>query len=491
MTTASPETDALAVGVMRGLMDAAEPLDATVIALTLAGIAAKDFRAALSDREFWDKLRENMIARMRPIFMKTFERGAELGAEQTAVSEKAIGFRDTRAFDALTVSDQAGRVISEYTDEWYEQFEKSTQRKIKASIARANLQGEGIEAITRDLTPLFGEVRAQRIAVSETTTLLGQGAQETYRQNGFKKWEWRTVRDSFVDDICRDLNGKQFDLPLPATFERAAVTGKKFERAHVNCRCFPSPVGKATFDPASLNTATVWKDANGKWDAARGQLHDEIIRNFMSGTTRVQNPISFMQGGGPASGKSSIIDSGFVKFPKNMVKIDADAIKQLLPEYQRAIAAGDPFAAALTHQESSYISQRLLDEAVRGGRNLLLDGTGDGSLSKLAGRIERMRAEGARVVANYVSLDTDLAVKIQRIRAAETGREVPEQFLRDNHAKISEILPDALERNLFDDLSLWDTNLKDNPRLILTHVDGVTTIVDEGLWQDFLAKAAP
>jgi len=42
---------------------------------------------------------------------------------------------------------------------------------------------------------------------------------------------------------------------------------------------------------------------------------------------------------------------------------------------------------------------------------------------------------------------------------------------------------------LFDDVELWDTELRDEPRLVLTQKEGVTKIHDKELWRSFLDKA--
>ena len=76
-------------------------------------------------------------------------------------------------------------------------------------------------------------------------------------------------------------------------------------------------------------------------------------------------------GGGPASGKSSVIASGDVDVPDNRVQIDPDRAKKALPEYQKMVAAGDiENAAGFAHEESSALAKRAYEKAAENNMNL-------------------------------------------------------------------------------------------------------------------------
>lgn len=204
------------------------------------------------ERALWDDLRGIIVPRIYPLFHEAFLIGSEMGAMQRPARERAsdvaTGARDTSEdqgrqrlqpgaptilpYDLEAISTASGDVVASYTDLWWQQFAESTQRQMRAIIARAERLGLTTADVTRELTPLFGPERAQRIAVSELTNLLGMGAQETYRLAGFGQWEWRTVRDSAVDPICRSRDRRRFPITQP------------FRRAHVNCRCWPVPAGR-------------------------------------------------------------------------------------------------------------------------------------------------------------------------------------------------------------------------------------------------------
>lgn len=245
----------------------------------------------------------------------------------------------------------------------------------------------------------------------------------------------------------------------------------------------------AKLNPGEVETFNAYS-TGGKWTRERQELHDAIIRKHFEGVTPVDDPVAFAMGGGPASGKSVAregMDTG------NMVIVDPDAIKEMLPEYQES---ADPNIATVVHEESSYLAKRVVELATTGKYRLLIDGTGDNAYESLAKKVASYRAAGARVIGRYVTVDTNEAVRraearrLGLIARGRVGRKVPETYLRSVHKTISQILPRAIEEGLFDELTLYDTNgPPGTSTLVLTMRDGKLTIHDQAAWDRFLAKA--
>ena len=230
----------------------------------------------------------------------------------------------------------------------------------------------------------------------------------------------------------------------------------------------------------------------GEWWEGRERLHNKIVEKELAKATPVEEPIVHFMGGGPASGKGTAIREGLIDVPDNIVVVDADEIKGALPEYVTMVEEKTTSAAAYVHEESSMLSKRMFQESVDTGRHTQLDGTGDSSMeklrSKVAGAREAQSARGGKkVIADYMTIDTEEAVARAAGRGRRTGRYVPEEVVRDTHASISRIFPDILDENLFDDVKLWDTAFEP-PKLILRKVDGVLEIYDEAAYERFLLK---
>ena len=231
-----------------------------------------------------------------------------------------------------------------------------------------------------------------------------------------------------------------------------------------------------------------WRDeASGVWDPDRAALHDDIVDRLLSGYQPQDDPAALFLGGGPASGKSSLATPGGGR----AALIDPDAIKAMLPEYQAMVAAGDSRAAAYVHEESSWIAGAARNAAADRNISFLVDGTGDSSYSKMAGKVAAARANGAALVeADYVTVDTDEAIRRATARAAQTGRVVPTAVITSIHAEVTSVFVQAADSGLFDTLRLWDNNGA-APVLIATATKtGGLQILDQAAYDRFAAKAA-
>jgi predicted ABC-type ATPase len=232
------------------------------------------------------------------------------------------------------------------------------------------------------------------------------------------------------------------------------------------------------------------RDAEGNWKPERAALHRKIIDDELAKGSPTGARI-LMMGGGTAAGKSSIVKQGFVD-TKDLVTSDSDAVKTKLPEYQELVKQGDPQAAAYVHEESSSVAKQLIKEGLSKNYGMIMDGTGDGKYEGLEKKVAGWRAAGAKeVVAEYVTVPTEIALERARIRGEETGRFVAPDVLRSLHKGVSEILPRAVQNKIFDRVRLWDTNVPmgQSPKLVMEQNKGKTVIHDQAGWDAFLAKA--
>ncbi len=170
----------------------------------------------------------------------------------------------------------------------------------------------------------------------------------------------------------------------------------------------------------------------------RAKLHRAIIGDLLTGTAKRDHPRALVLAGGPASGKSSIVPS--LDVPAKAVRLDPDAIKARLPEYQELQRCGDKQAAYVTHEESSDIARAIRAEVVARRRHLILDTVGDSELGKFAGKLIELHDDGFRVDVVYVDVAVDEAVR----RAATRVRVVPEDVVRTLHREVAARFPEVL-----------------------------------------------
>lgn len=241
-----------------------------------------------------------------------------------------------------------------------------------------------------------------------------------------------------------------------------------------------APMPKA--NPDGTDTMSMYMYPDGTWTPERQALHDKIIAHFFQGKTPVETPTSYMMGGGPASGKSTLLSQGLVSLPENSVLAAGDEIKAMLPEY------GDGANAPFVHEESSYLAKKIAAMAAASKYNVVVDGTGDGGIRSVTSKVEALKPYGQKVVGIYVTVDTETAVQRSRARAQQTGRYMPEAVLRENHRGVSAVFPWILSSGVFDNVRLYDTN-GSSPKLILEGSGVNYTVYDQAAVMRFMNKA--
>lgn len=223
---------------------------------------------------------------------------------------------------------------------------------------------------------------------------------------------------------------------------------------------------------------------NGVLSKTREALHEKLIDRELGSHTPVTHPVATFLGGGPASGKTSVMRT----VEPNTVHVAGDDLQEEFPDYQRRVNEGDIESAAWAHDEASLLANKLMNRAMERRHNFVLDGTGDSTYAKLERKVKRTRDSGYLTSAKYVTVNTDEAVQRAKKRAEETGRMVPESAIRKKHADVSDTFKRAMDNDLFDSAELWDNN-GSSPRLVASKpLGGTFQVHDPDAWQQFLDK---
>lgn len=237
-------------------------------------------------------------------------------------------------------------------------------------------------------------------------------------------------------------------------------------------------------------------DGKGGYEPSqeRAYLHEQIIASITQGVPVSADPTFTMLGGGPASGKSTFANSGQGNIPNETkaIRINADDIKEMLPENPRMRQSrndSDFFRAAeFVHEESSLLAKRVQNRAIRNKQDIVLDGTGDSAINKLAKKVNEAKDAGYKVNAVYVTISTDEAWKRSSARAlGPEKRYVPESVVRGTHKDVSITFPQAIRGGLFDSSSLWD-NSGSSAKLIGSGTGSQFNVSDQSAYNIFLAK---
>lgn len=219
------------------------------------------------------------------------------------------------------------------------------------------------------------------------------------------------------------------------------------------------------------------------------EVHDPIVKAALDHARQPapneQKIAVLTMGGGPASGKGTIIDNLGLKNSHDFVHVDPDKVKEALPEYKAALDRKGTFkgAAAMVHEESSHVAKRIRDEAVEQGKHVIIDGTG-ANAEKFKGLIDHLKSKGYEVHVHMPHIEKGEAFKRMESRADRSGRSIPEKFFHETYDKIN-ANSDTI-RNHADNFTIYDAHNAHKP--IMTKVNGKETVHDKAAMARYDAR---
>jgi len=200
---------------------------------------------------------------------------------------------------------------------------------------------------------------------------------------------------------------------------------------------------------------------DGEYLPERAELHRKIIEDLLDQKDSTENkPDVMMMGGGTAAGKSTITKmllEAYREEGEDVVVIDADELKKLLPEYGRLVTEDPHHMAELLHDESSDLATMLYEAAIERKLNVIFDGTMKNA-EKYSRFIDLAKSKGYTVSAFIADVPLDIAMKRAEIRFQIERRRVPEETIRESHKMVPATFR-ALEHK-FDSFYLYDTSTK-------------------------------
>ncbi len=276
----------------------------------------------------------------------------------------------------------------------------------------------------------------------------------------------RRSREARIGDIHTWADGNRYQKVAPGKWKQLPKEGEEWEEGRVwidHLESLPHHTVDAYWAKGSVD----WSDPRGPWvevppmDPDRRELHDRIKKDFLGRAKSVphdRKPIAIMTMGGPSSGKSSLVRSEEgpgAQLLSNSVPVDADKIKEELPEYDEALRASARDAAKMVHAESAFIMGQIRDQAIAERKNVVIDGTGSNALAYKE-LIQRLKGNGYHVVLVMPHVEKETALARGKERAEKEGRWVPEHIYDDAYENVPGNFMDIQQE--VDEAYLFDTN---------------------------------
>lgn len=185
------------------------------------------------DNFFWINERDILFELLFPILFKATITGAQDALEELVL----IGIGVDWGLVNEAVLDWAKR----YTYDLVSGITETSKKFLQAVEAEWIESGAPLDVLIDQIKPMFGPVRAEMIAVTETTRVFAAGNLATWRTSGVvKKKQWYTAEDELVCPMCGPLaDTEPIGIDENWLTPDGAIDGPP---AHVRCRCWVQPV---------------------------------------------------------------------------------------------------------------------------------------------------------------------------------------------------------------------------------------------------------
>jgi|YNPMSStandDraft_1061717.scaffolds.fasta_scaffold00219_28 HK97 family phage portal protein len=173
---------------------------------------------------FWAQSEEQFYAMLLPVMIEIYKRLVKLAYDTLPAPPVAIDWDLYNSYAIDWAKQHTAQVVA--------QVSKTSMNGFLAEFERWVESGERLDALIKALEQYYSPVRAEMIAVTETTRAYANANLEYWSTLEYvKAFDWVTAVDELVCPIC---SAKSSANPHPLTAERPP--------AHVRCRCAVRPV---------------------------------------------------------------------------------------------------------------------------------------------------------------------------------------------------------------------------------------------------------
>lgn len=224
----------------------------------------------------------------------------------------------------------------------------------------------------------------------------------------------------------------------------------------------------------------------------REELIDEILLQYIKNSNIDANEdqkISFFIGGGSNSGKSSFREA-LKRDNENLLIVDADEMKKIIPEYEGLLETNSEVAASIVHAESSEMASKLLVEAIKRKISTIFDGTLKNK-DKYLGFFKILREAGFFISLIIVDVPVHIALERNRVRYEKAKKEnnfprlVPDKDVILSHSSITQSF--LAFKDLVDEWVIIDTRGSED-EVIANGKKGIEEVLHEEKYREFLEK---
>jgi SPP1 gp7 family putative phage head morphogenesis protein len=182
--------------------------------------------ATIFQQDFWDDEMGGLWDEIAETMLEIYFHGIDGG-----VSALPPQLRVLVDFDRI--NQDAMQFAKDYKYNMIKGINDTTRKQTQKAVTDWIHSGSPLEALEKVLEPIYGQVRSQMIAQTETTRVFAQGNRDAFESTDLvEQVKWQAANDELVCPICGELNNTLIDV--------ADISA--LPPAHINCRCYILPV---------------------------------------------------------------------------------------------------------------------------------------------------------------------------------------------------------------------------------------------------------
>lgn len=225
------------------------------------------------------------------------------------------------------------------------------------------------------------------------------------------------------------------------------------------------------FDVNLSTDEQYFNKSTNSWDERRVKsVHIPIIEKYTKGIKSHENPVVTLMMGAPSSGKGTVRNSINNNYNFGDVTVDPDDIKKvdLKKDYDKYQQENISTAASMVHEESSYLTKKIIDKLIDKKANFTIDKVFS-EYDALNRQIQQLVDKGYKVNIVYASLPKEIAYKRMLERGKKEGRYISESYFNKAHDNIVKTFDRIKNDSRLNSIRQYSTNVKigEKPVLIL------------------------
>lgn len=133
------------------------------------------------------------------------------------------------------INHAAAQFAKDYRFQWIKGITETTKKQTQEAFANWVQSGSPLSALEQLLESIFGDSRAERIAVTEVTRIFAQANMDAWESTGvITSAVWMTAEDDRVCPICEGYAGEHVGI--------GDIDSAPPDASHPGCRCWLQPV---------------------------------------------------------------------------------------------------------------------------------------------------------------------------------------------------------------------------------------------------------